>query len=151
MPSLAKPQRADLHPPQLAPHPGQASDLALKSPANDLGSTPQTTPPEKGLQEDGQAQAPAAPRRVRALPVPGQEDEPAPTIAHASGPQDNPMPRLPEARLDDAKTVYVVSDIVDALRADAGYEPLPRDPARQAPAKSQSLWSRVASWFKRWV
>lgn len=111
-------------------------------------SAPIPTTQAPANEEPSSAEPAPANRRVRALPVPQGDNEPGPSAAvHTPAPQA--IPALPpEARLEDSKTVYVVSDIVDALRADAGYEPLPRDPAREAAKPRRSFWSRIASWFK---
>lgn len=118
MPSLAKPERASLQAPAASPA--------------------QTEP------EAESAAIPTPVRRVHSLPVP-LDEHPAPPPPV----QNTPAPALPaEARLEDSKTVYVVSDIVDALRADAGYDPLPRDPQRLR--TRLSLWAKLRQWIRRW-
>lgn len=140
MPSLAQPQRADIQPPAATPEPARSP--GTKNPALAESETQAESP------EAQQSAEPAPAKRVRALPIPGDDDEaPQPLVIPPPGNQE-PAP-LPEARLEDSKTVYVVSDIVDALRADAGYEPLPRDPNRVQDKYRASIWARLANWLRR--
>lgn len=123
MPSLTKPQLAVLSEKECQP----ASAPALS-------------------QIEQHSEPPPASRRVPGLPMP--------VDAFESQEADPPLPTassrpLPEAKLDDAKTMYVVSDIVDALRADAGYKPLPPPPGRERPSDRPSLWQRISAWMQR--
>lgn len=135
MPSLAQPQRAAVRAPTAPP-----STLSSPSP----GQAPTKDP---RLEDTAPHDPP--PRRVRALPIPSVEDDAKalPSIPQRPVPP-SPRPPVQEKRLEDAKTVYVVSDIVDALRADAGYEPLPRDPQRGRSNLRPSLWARLREWIR---
>lgn len=131
MPSLAQPQRAPVRENTVAP-PAPAAQAPAKDP--NIEDTAPHDPPT---------------RRVRSLPVPGFEEEAkvaAPVIPSPTA--QTPRPPVQDKRLEDAKTVYVVSDIVDALRADAGYDPLPRDPQRHRSNLRPSLWSRLREWIR---
>lgn len=140
MPSLAQPQRAQIHPPETPSKKGF-------SPSEKQSAAATQDIKEAGPgQEQEEATAPA--KRVRALPIPIDEDEPPRPLVIPPPANHNPAP-LPEARLEDSKTVYVVSDIVDALRADAGYDPLPRDPNRVQGKGRSSIWARLTSWLRR--
>lgn len=139
MPSLAQPQRAEIEPPK---------ETSASTPAPSVPDpSAQDSAPSDPSQEASSAEPPPT-RRVRALPIPIDEDEP-PRPMVIPAPANQPARPLPEAKLEDSKTVYVVSDIVDALRADAGYEPLPRDPNRVQSKGPSSIWARLAKWLRR--
>lgn len=144
MPSLAQPQRAEIAP----PNGKSASTPAPSLPdASSQDPSPSEASPNDPSQEASSTEPPPT-RRVRALPIPIDEDEP-PRPMVIPAPANQTAKPLPEAKLEDSKTVYVVSDIVDALRADAGYEPLPRDPNRVQSKGPTSIWARLAKWLRR--
>lgn len=122
MPSLTKPQLAVLSEEECRPASAPAVSLIEQQPA------PAPTP-----------------RRVPGLPIPVDAFEAK--VVDPTPPTASSRP-LPETKLDDTKTMYVVSDIVDALRADAGYKPLPSPPGRKRSTSRPSLWQRISAWVQ---